>query len=220
MPARISESKVAGYLFALLGIAAVTTVCVALRQHINDTTVALAMLLTVLFVALLWGSKPALVASGFGVLCLNFFFLMPAGLLPVEDTENIIALLTFFATALTVGQLSARAKQRAAEAEVERKEAKRANAYNRSLLEASIDPLVTIGKDGKITDVNPATEAITGYARGELIGTDFSEYFTNPASARAGYQQAFRVGSVRDHALEIRHPDGHQTPVLYNASVY
>ena len=47
------------------------------------------------------------------------------------------------------------------------------NAYNRSLLEVSLDPLVTIGSDGRIKDVNAATEAATGYAREQLIGTDF-----------------------------------------------
>jgi PAS domain S-box-containing protein len=47
------------------------------------------------------------------------------------------------------------------------------NAYNRSLLEASLDPLVTIGHDGKITDVNAATETVTGRTRAALIGTDF-----------------------------------------------
>jgi sigma-B regulation protein RsbU (phosphoserine phosphatase) len=220
MTTRITESKVAGYFFALLGIAAVTAVCVAFHGHVNETTVALAMLLTVLLVAIFWGSKPALLASVFGMFCLNFFFLAPLGFSTVEDTENIIALTTFLVTSLTVGQLSAQSKQRAAEAETERKEANRANAYNRTLLEAAIDPLVTIGKDGRITDVNPATEAVTGRSRAELVGTDFSDYFTDPDLARAGYQQVFRDGVVRNYALEIRHRDGHKTPVLYNASVY
>ena len=220
MPKRLTESKVAGYLFAFMGIAVVTAVCVLLRQHINDTTVALAMLLTVLFTAIFWGSKPALLASLFGLFCLNFFFLASSGFSTLENTENFIALTTFLVTSLTVGQLSARAKARTAEAEAERKEAKRANAYNRSLLEASIDPLLTIGKDGKIRDVNPATEVATGRSRLELIGTDFSEYFTDPAAARAGYSLAFREGVARNYALEIRHRDGHETPVLYNAAVY
>lgn len=220
MPSRITESRVAGYLFALLGIAAVTSTCVAFREHINDTTVALAMLLTVLLVAIFWGSKPALLASFFGLGCLNLFFLAASGFSTAEDTENLIALTTFLVTSLTVGQLSARSKQRAAEAESKRKEAKRANAYNRSLLEASIDPLLTIGKDGKIKDVNPATEAATGLSRSELIDTDFSAYFTDPDAARTGYRKAFRDGFVRNFALEIRHRDGHLMPVLYNASVY
>ena len=220
MPTRITESKLAGYFFGLLGIAVVTTVCVVLRTHVNDATVVLAMLLTVLFVAIFWGSLQALVASGFAVICLNYFFLISSGISTLENTENSIALISFLATAVTVGQLSARAKQRAAEAEAERKEAKRANDYNRTLLEAAIDPLVTIGTDGRITDVNPATEAVTGRSREELIGTDFSEYFTDPAIARAGFHQVFGEGVVRNYALEIRHRDGHETPVLFNASVY
>ena len=97
---------------------------------------------------------------------------------------------------------------------------RRANAYNRGLLEASLDPLVTIDPDGKITDVNAATEDVTGRSRTELLGTDFSDYFTEPEKARAGYQQVFREGLVQDYALEIRHDDGHITSVLYNASVY
>ena len=97
---------------------------------------------------------------------------------------------------------------------------RQASAYNRSLLEASLDPLVTIGPDGKITDVNAATEAVTGCDRATLIGTDFSDYFTDPERARAGYQQVFREGFVRDYPLELRHRDGRITSVLYNASVY
>ncbi len=94
------------------------------------------------------------------------------------------------------------------------------NAYNRSLIEASLDPLVTIGPDGKITDVNAATEAATGRSRGELIGTDFCDYFTDPTRARAGYEQVFREGTVRDYPLELRHRDRRVMSVSYNASVY
>ncbi len=97
---------------------------------------------------------------------------------------------------------------------------RRASAYNRSLIEASLDPLVTISADGKITDVNTATEKVTGRARQDLVGTDFSDYFTDPEKARVGYQQVFREGSVYDYALEIRHRAGRLSPVLYNATVY
>ena len=94
------------------------------------------------------------------------------------------------------------------------------NMYNRSLIEASIDPLVTIGPDGKITDVNHSTELVTGYSRDDIIGTDFSDYFTEPEKARSGYKEVFREGWVFDYPLEIKHKDGQVTPVLYNASVY
>ncbi|MDH2917034.1 MAG: PAS domain S-box protein, partial [Gallionella sp.] len=106
----------------------------------------------------------------------------------------------------------------------ERKQAevasKVASQYARSLIEASLDPLVTINAVGKITDVNHATEKVTGRTRLELIGTDFSDYFTEPDKARAGYRQVFAQSFVTDYPLVLRHRDGHLIDVLYNASVY
>ncbi|MDD5458551.1 MAG: PAS domain S-box protein [Phycisphaerae bacterium] len=96
----------------------------------------------------------------------------------------------------------------------------RVSLYTRNLIEASLDPLVTISRDGKITDVNEATIKATGVPRKQLIGTDFSNYFTEPDKAQAGYQLVFKEGLVRDYPLQIRHIDGHTTPVLYNASIY
>jgi PAS domain S-box-containing protein len=96
----------------------------------------------------------------------------------------------------------------------------RMSQYARSLIEASLDPLVTISADGKITDVNEATVKVTGVRREKLIGTDFSNYFTEPEKAQEGYRQVFAKGSVTDYPLTIRHADGRLTDVLYNASVY
>jgi len=100
------------------------------------------------------------------------------------------------------------------------KQLSRAEAYARNLIEINMDPLVTIAPDGKISDVNRASMLATGYSREEMIGTDFSAYFTDPDKARAGYCMVFEQGMVRDYPLEIRHRDGHLTPVLYNASVF
>lgn len=92
--------------------------------------------------------------------------------------------------------------------------------YARSLLEASLDPLITISPEGIITDVNEATIKVTGLSREDLIGTDFSNYFTEPDKARASYQEVFAHGSVTDYPLTIRHINGSLTDVLYNASLY
>ena len=92
--------------------------------------------------------------------------------------------------------------------------------YGRSLIEASLDPLVTISPEGKITDVNEATINVTGVPREELIGTDFSNYFTEPEKAHEGYRQVFEKGFVTEYPLTIRDTSGQLTPVLYNASVY
>ncbi len=92
--------------------------------------------------------------------------------------------------------------------------------YARRLIEASLDPLVTISMEGKITDVNKATEIAIGCQREELIGSDFSDYFTEPENARAGYKRVFTEGFVKDYPLAIRHKSGKITHVLYNATVY
>jgi PAS domain S-box-containing protein len=93
-------------------------------------------------------------------------------------------------------------------------------AYARSLLEASLDPLVTISPDGKVTDCNAATEAATGLPRERIVGTDFAKSFTEPERARAGYRQVLAAGSIRDYPLSIRHASGRTTDVIYSASVY
>jgi PAS domain S-box-containing protein len=92
--------------------------------------------------------------------------------------------------------------------------------YARSLIEAGLDPLVTISPEGRINDVNNATVKITGVPREGLIGTDFSQYFTDPDKAHEGYAQAFARGSLTDYPLTLLHQDGTLTDVLYNASVY
>jgi len=99
-------------------------------------------------------------------------------------------------------------------------EIKQASQYARSLLEASLDPLVTISSKGKITDVNESTTKVTGVSREKLIGSDFSSYFTEPKEAHAGYEQVFKQGFVTDYPLTIRSATGKLTDVLYNASVY
>jgi PAS domain S-box-containing protein len=95
-----------------------------------------------------------------------------------------------------------------------------ASELSRSLIEASLDPMVTISPDGEITDVNEATVKATGVPRNELIGTSFSDYFTEPEKADRIYRLVFAQGMAVDYPLTIRHRDGRVTEVLYNASVY
>ena len=97
---------------------------------------------------------------------------------------------------------------------------KLASQYSLSLIEASLDPLVTISPEGKITDMNEALTNITGMTREELKGTDFFDYFTEPQMAREVYQKVFANGSVADSPLTLRHKNGKLTDVLFNGSVY
>lgn len=90
--------------------------------------------------------------------------------------------------------------------------------YARSLIEASLDPLVTINTEGKMTDMNEAMQKIIGKTHEELTNTDFKNYFTDPQKAREVYQEVFAKGFVTDYPLVII--DGKLTPVLFNGSVY
>jgi len=92
--------------------------------------------------------------------------------------------------------------------------------YSLSLIEASLDPLITINTEGKITDMNEALANITGLTRAELTCTDFFDYFTEPQKAREVYEEVFANGSVADSPLTLRHKDGQLTDVLFNGSVY
>ena len=122
MPRRLLNLRGAGYVGAVGGTAVITAVLAPFQQQVNATTVALAFLFVVLLIALFWGSRPALVASLLGMFCFNFFFLPPLYTLTIAHGENWVALIVFFTTALAVGQLSARAKQRAEEAESRKRE--------------------------------------------------------------------------------------------------
>ncbi|MGZ5434881.1 MAG: sensor histidine kinase [Pyrinomonadaceae bacterium] len=112
-------------MFAVIGIAAITLLLIPLRSTVNSTTIGFGFLLGVLFVAIIWGSMPALFASVVAVLSFNFFFLPPFHTFTIADPQNWVALSAFFITALAVGQLSARAKRRAEEAEAGRVEIRR-----------------------------------------------------------------------------------------------
>src|SRR5688572_6481039 len=102
-----------------------TALLLPFQTFLNSTTIALALLLVVLFVAALFGSGPAFLASIIGVLCFNFFFLPPYYTFHIADWENWVAFGAFIITALTAGQLSLYARRRAKESEQRRKEIER-----------------------------------------------------------------------------------------------
>lgn len=113
-----SHKQLVGYGVALVVICAATVVLRSFADHVNPTTVALTFLLIVLFLATAWGPRPAVLASIVAASSFNYFFLPPVGTFTISDPHNWVAIIAFLLTAVTVGQLSARAKQRTEEAEV------------------------------------------------------------------------------------------------------
>jgi len=97
---------------------------------------------------------------------------------------------------------------------------KRASFYARSLIEASLDPLITISEEGKITDTNEAMVKATGVSREKIIGTEFLNYFTDPEKAREGYKEVFKEGFIIDYPLTIRSQTEKNIDVLFNAALY
>jgi K+-sensing histidine kinase KdpD len=119
---RLVSSRLARYVGVVFAVAAATALLAVRREHINSATVGLGFLLVVLFVAIRWGSTPALVASLLAMLSFNFFFLPPVYTLAIADSQNWVTVTAFFITAVAVGQLSARARRRADEAEAGKRE--------------------------------------------------------------------------------------------------
>ena len=92
--------------------------------------------------------------------------------------------------------------------------------YARSLIEASLDPLVTINTKGKIMDMNEALVTLTGSTHDQLMGSDFFDYFTEPLKARQVYLDVFDNSSVTDAPLTLKRKDGKLIDLLFNGSVY
>jgi PAS domain S-box-containing protein len=99
-------------------------------------------------------------------------------------------------------------------------EVRQSREYARGLLEASLDALMVIDKDGAIIDVNQAAVQVSGRAREMLIGSPFRDLFEDPASAQQGVELAFRDGMVRNYVLTLVSSQQEAIPVSFNAAVY
>src|SRR5690349_5444225 len=135
---------------AVLGVGLTTAALAPFQAEVSVTTVALAYLLLVLFLATLWGRAPAAVASVLATAAFDFFFLPPIHTFAIAQRQNWLALAAIVITAVIARDVAERAKRLA-------------GPYRRSLIEAALDPLVTISPVGTITVVNTATEVATGY---------------------------------------------------------
>ena len=90
--------------------------------------------------------------------------------------------------------------------------------YTRSLIESSVDPLITTDPAGFITDVNKQMEALTGWTRDELIGSPFKSHFTDPERADAGIKLVLSDKKVTDFELTTHAREGKKTVVSCNAT--
>jgi two-component system, OmpR family, sensor histidine kinase KdpD len=139
------------YLACAAAVGAVVAVCRWVLP-VNATTVALLMLLPVLWAATKWGLVEAIFTSIIGVLGFNYYFLPPVGTFTIADPDNWVALFAFLVTAVTVSRLSTSARHRAEEAVAGRNEISTLYELSRAMLmdEARDAVRVSVAKTGQI----------------------------------------------------------------------
>ena len=103
--------------------------------HVNNTTVALTLLLLILIIAGRWSLRYAVATSLAATLAYNFFFLPPIGTIVIADAQNWLALLAFLATAVIGSRLSQRARDEAEEAKARQHEMAVSLQLGRELLQ-------------------------------------------------------------------------------------
>ena len=101
---------------------------------VNNTTVALTLLIVIFGISAAWGLLEATIASLAAVLGFNYFFLPPVGSFEVQDPQNWVALIAFLVTSVMANQLSARAKRRTQEAVERRREVEGLYELSQTLL--------------------------------------------------------------------------------------
>jgi two-component system sensor histidine kinase KdpD len=110
------------------GYAATGAVIVALSEFfrfglvVNATTAGFAFLLAILLASIFFTPAVLIFMSVVATLAFDYFFLPPIGTFNISDPQDWVALVAFVATALIGGQLSARVRQREAQANRKRQE--------------------------------------------------------------------------------------------------
>jgi two-component system sensor histidine kinase KdpD len=117
-----------------LAIVAVITVFFRHARDVNQTTIALTLLLAILAVSAVWGMAVSVFMSVAAVLSFNYFFLPPVGTFTIADPQNWVALFAFLVTSIMGSQLSARIRKEADEAHQRRREIERLYRFSQKLL--------------------------------------------------------------------------------------
>lgn len=142
-----------GYLIALSGVVLVVVTYKLIITNVNNTTIALTLLLVVQISASIGGFGPSLVASIIGMLGFNFFFLPPIGRFTIEDPQNWVALSAFLVTAIITSQLSSAARSRAQDAERRREEVWKLYELGRTIIATPDSETVIASISRQVVDV-------------------------------------------------------------------
>src|ERR1700740_171803 len=130
---RFLSGRIVGVAVSLVGGGAITLFYFRVL-HVNQTTVALTLLLAILAISAVWGMAVSAFASVVAMLAFNYFFLPPVGTFTIADPQNWVALFAFLVTSITGSRLSSRIRKEADEAHQRRREVERLYRFSRQLL--------------------------------------------------------------------------------------
>lgn len=114
---RRPRRRLAGYLVATLGTVALTAALLPFRNGIAPLSKGFGYLVVVVAAAAIGGLGPGILASVFGFLSFNFFFLPPYNSFIIGSGEDIVVLFVFLGLSILISAALARASERAESAE-------------------------------------------------------------------------------------------------------
>ena len=132
--------QIGGYLSGLAAVILITFIFQHEFLLVKTTTIVLTYLLAVLIASAVWGLGVSVFMSVAATMCVDYFFLPPAGTFNINDPQDWVALCSFLITAVIGSELSARARRQAMEATRQRNEVSRLYEFSQRLLRAR-DPL-------------------------------------------------------------------------------
>jgi two-component system, OmpR family, sensor histidine kinase KdpD len=189
--------RVRAALFSLAAVALVTGAIYALRPVAPVLSLGVLYLFAVLPVAALWGLSWAVAVSLVSMLTFNFLFLPPTHTFRLADSENWVALAVYLLTAVSVSELSARARRRSAEAERLARDAREAETLRRSdAVKTAVLRSVSHDLRSPITAILTAGDVLE--SSGEALSTDEREELH--AAIRL---QARRLNRVVSNMLDL-----------------
>jgi PAS domain S-box-containing protein len=104
----------------------------------------------------------------------------------------------------------------------QRKESERqlrqSEGFFRSLVESTLDMILAVDNDSRVTEFNRAAETALGYGRNEVVGHPVSILFADPKAPASLRQESMAFGgAIRE--LLMRRKDGELVPCRVSASV-
>jgi K+-sensing histidine kinase KdpD len=232
-----SSRKIFRFGIPLAAVFLITAIPESVHTRVSSTTIALILLLVILFSASFFGRNPALLASLAAMLSFNYFFLPPYGTWHIADSTNWVAWIAFILTAVTAGELSAYARRRADEAtrgklEIERlyselqgafEQASQAEALRQSeKLKSSLLDAVTHDLRTPLTSIKASVTTLLEDKKEKLLDEEGQEEFLEIINEETDRLNEFIEGMVglakiEANALHIRKAWSETEEIINNA---